>query len=149
MTRRVLAILAAVALGALGTGGCGLFASAPQVAMLSGRDDHGLLERPAIGLQRSPADRTVTATAHDGEFVEVLRRDGLHAYVRLAKSGEEGWIADHDLRGEAVRTEPRPRRVTFVAVERREGKVHVHVRYADDGSDGWVPASALREVGAR
>lgn len=146
--RALLAIMVAVALGAL-TGGCGLFTSAPAIAMVSGRDDHGLLERPAIGLQLSPTDRTVTATAHDGEFTEVLRRDGLYAYVRLIKSGEEGWIADHDLRGEAVRTEPRPRRVRFLAAERRDGAAWVRVRYADDGTDEWVPATALREVGAR
>lgn len=145
---RVLVIVAA-ALGALSTGGCGLLASAPTVAMVSGRDDHGLLERPAIGLQASPTDRTVTATAHDGEFAEVLKRDGLYAYVRLVNTGEEGWIADHDLRGDAVRTEPRPRRVTFLAAERRDGGAWVRVRYADDGTDEWVPASSLREVGAR
>ena len=144
---RILAILAAAALG-LATGGCGLFAS-PSVAMVSGRDDHGLLERPAIGLRRSPTDRTVTATAHDGEFVHVLRRDGLWAYVRLIEGGEEGWIADHDLRGEAVRTDPRPRRVTFLAAERRDGAAWVRVRYADDGSEEWLPATALKEVGSR
>jgi hypothetical protein len=146
---RVLTIIAAAAL-ALGTsGGCGLFASAPAVAMVSGRDDHGLLERPAIGLQASPVDLTVTATAHDGEFAEVVRRDGLYAYVRLLKTGEEGWIADHDLRGEAVRNDPRPRRVTFVAAERRDAAVWVRVRYADDGTEEWVAAASLKEVGAR
>jgi hypothetical protein len=117
--------------------------------MVSGRDDHGLLERPAIGLQRSPSDTTVTGTVHDGDFVMVLRRDGLWALVHRVPGPEEGWIADHDLRGEAVHAGPPPRRVTFVNADAAEGPVRVLVRYADDGSTAWVPATALKEVGAR
>ena len=117
--------------------------------MVSGRDDHGLLERPAIGLQRSPTDGTVTATVHDGDFVRVAKREGPFAYVVLVQGGAEGWIADHDLRGDAVRMEPRPRRVTLLAAEPADGAVRVRVRYADDGTEEWVPATSLREVGAR
>lgn len=133
---------------ALTSWGCGLFAP-PEVAMVSGRDDHGDLERPAIGLQRAPNDTSVVATARDGEFALVLERSGLYARVRLARSGDEGWIADHDLRGEAVRIGPPPRRVRFVAAERSDGEVRVRVRYVDDGSEEWVPATSLKEVGAR
>jgi len=147
VTRVLLASLVAAGV-ALTSGACGLFAT-PAVAMVSGRDDHGLLERPAIGLQRSPTDATVVATAHDGEFALVLERSGPFARVRLVLSGEEGWIADHDLRGEAVRVGPPPRRVTFVAAERSDGDVRVRVRYADDKTEEWVPASTLNEVGAR
>lgn len=70
-------------------------------------------------------------------------------WVELVKSGEEGWIADHDLRGEAVRSEPRARRVAFLSAERGDGDVRVRVRYTDDGREEWVPASSLKEVGAR
>jgi hypothetical protein len=146
--RVLLAIIAAAAL-ALMSGGCGLFATGPAVVMVSGRDDHGLLERPAIGLQASPSDLTVTGTAHDGEFALVVKRDGPWAYVRLVKTGDEGWINDHDLRGEAVRTGGAARRVRFAAAERTDGDVRVRVRYADDGSEEWVSATSLKEVGAR
>lgn len=145
--RLVLAI--ALAAGLAASGACGPLAPAPPVALVSGRDDHGLLERPAIGLQRSPTDRDVVATAHDGDVALVLAREGLWTRIRLVASGEEGWIADHDLRGEAVRTDPRPRRVTFLAAERADGGVRVRVRYADDGTDEWVPGTSLTEVGAR
>lgn len=91
----------------------------------------------------------MTGTVHDGDFVRVAKRDGLWAYVILVQSGAEGWISDHDLRGEAVRMEPRPRRVTFVAAEPGEGAVRVRVRYTDDGTEEWVPATSLKEVGAR
>ncbi len=147
MTRAFLAILVAVGV-ALTSGACGP-SPGPEIAMVSGRDDHGDLQRAALGLQRSPTDPTVIATAHDGEFAEVRRRDGLHALVRLLASGEEGWIADHDLRGEAVRIGPRPRRVTFLGAERRDGAVVVRVRYADDRTEEWVHATSLKEVGAR
>jgi hypothetical protein len=117
--------------------------------MVSGRDDHGLLERPAIGLQASPTDPTVTATAHDGEFALVVKRDGPWAYLRLVKTGDEGWINEHDLRGEAVQGGAAPRRVRFVGAERSDGDVRVRVRYDDDGTEEWVPAASLKEVGAR
>ena len=149
VARILLATLAAAAL-ALSSAGCGLFTTeTAPVAMVSGRDDHGLLERPAIGLQRSPAEKTVTATVHDGDFVLVLRRDGLWALVHRVRGPEEGWIADHDLRGEAVHIGPPPRRVTFVNADADGGVVRVLVRYTDDGSTAWVPASSLKEVGAR
>jgi len=142
--------LALLAAALVMNGGCGLFTTAPVIAMVSGRDDHGLIERPAIGLRRTPTDVTIVATAHDGEFAYVLRRDGLYAYVRLVGSGDEGWIADHDLRGEAVRIDPPPpRRVLFTAAEKRDGAAWVRVRYTVDGGEEWVPAVSLREVGAR
>ena len=148
VTRVLLAIIAAAG-PALTSGACGPFFQSVPVAMVSGRDDHGLLERPAIGLQRSPTDRTVTATVHDGDFVLVLGREGLWAHVKVVPGPEDGWIADHDLRGEAVHVGPPPRRVTFVNADAAGGSVRVLVRYADDGSTAWVPAATLKEVGAR
>lgn len=145
VVRPLLALLVAAAVGM--TGGCG---PSPSVAMVSGRNDHGDLERNALGLQRSPTDTAVVGTVLDATFVRVTRRDGMWAYVAAAGSSEEGWIADHYLRGEAVRHEPPPpRRVTFLDLERRDGGVFVRVRFADDGSMDWVPAASLREVGAR
>lgn len=140
-------VLAVAALG-LVAGGCGLFTTT-TVSMVSGRDDHGDLQRLFIGLQRSPTDAAVTATVRDGEFVFVIRRDGLWALVQRVQAPDEGWIAEHDLRGEAVHAGPPARRVTFVRAEAPEGMVRVLVRFSDDGRTDWVPASELREVGAR
>lgn len=147
MTRVLIACLAAAGLALTG-GACGLFAS-PAVVMVSGRDDHGDLARRAIGLQASPREATITATALDGEIALVLRREGPWAHLRLVRSGEEGWIEDHYLRGEAVHHGSTLRRVRFLAAERDGAGVRVRVRYADDASEAWVSASALKEVGAR
>lgn len=121
--------------------------------MVSGRDDHGQLERRAIGLQASPTDTTIIGTVEDGTFVVVTRRDGPWAYVSTPSRGvgatAQGWIEDHYLRGEAVLIDPPPpRRVTFTDAERMGGVMMVNVRFAD-GTGQWVPATSLREVGAR
>lgn len=147
MTRIVLAIIAAAGLALTG-GACGPL-QPPAVVMISGRDDHGDLQRRAIGLQATPRDASITATALDGDIALVLRREGPWANVRLVKSGEEGWVEDHYLRGEAVHHGAAPRRVRFLAAEREDGGVRVRVRYSDDASEAWVNAASLKEVGAR
>jgi hypothetical protein len=147
VTRALLAIVAAAGLALTG-GACGLFAN-PAVVMVSGRDDHGDLQRRAIGLQVSPREATIAATALDGDIALVLRREGPWAHLRVVRSGEEGWVEDHYLRGEAVHHGATPRRVRLIGAEREDGGVRVRVRYADDASEAWVSASALKEVGAR
>jgi hypothetical protein len=117
--------------------------------MVSGRDDHGQLERKALGLQRSPTDSAITGTVEDGTFVRVTSREGPWAHVVTADRLQEGWIEDHYLRGEAVTLDPGPRRVTFLDLQPRDGAPFVRVRFADDGDEEWVPAASLREVGAR
>jgi hypothetical protein len=140
-------VMVAAALGI--SGGCGPFFQTSTVAMISGRDDHGQLERKALGLQRSPKDSAISGTVEDGTFVRVTSRDGSWARVVTADGLQDGWIEDHYLRGEAVKLEPSPRRVTFLDLQSRDGTPSVRVRFADDGTEEWVPATALREVGAR
>lgn len=144
---RDLPLIRALVLGAaLVLQGC---AAAGPVVLVSGRDDHGLVERPALALQRSPQDRTVAGSVQDGRFARILRSDGPWRLVRaIAPTAAEGWIEDHYLRGEAVRTDVTPpRRVTFQDGELRDGAAWIRVR--DGDGDAWVPAAALREVGAR
>lgn len=126
-------------------------AAAEPIVMVSGRDDHGLLERPALGLQRSPTDPTLSGSVQDGRFVRILRTDGSWRYVRAIQPPDgEGWIDDYYLRGEATRTDVTPpRQVTFVGAELREGTAWVRVREKAGGAESWVTAAALREIGAR
>jgi hypothetical protein len=146
-----LSLIRALALGvalALGGQSC---AEADRVVMASGRDDHGLVERPALGLQRSPTDPQLSGSVQDGRFVRILRTDGPWRYVRaIAPPDGEGWIQDHYLRGEAVRIDVSPpRQVTFLAAELRDGIAWVRVREKAGGAQEWARASMLREIGAR
>ena len=119
--------------------------------MASGRDDHGLLERPALGLQRSPSDPQLSGSVQDGRFVRIIRTEGPWRLVRAIQPPDgEGWIQDDYLRGEAVRTDVTPQRqVTFIGAELREGLAWVRVREKAGGTEAWIPATALREIGAR
>lgn len=146
---RDLPLIRALVLGAaLVLQGC---AGTEPVVMTSGRDDHGLLERPALGLRRSPSDPQLSGSVQDGRFVRIVRTDGPWRYVRAIQPPDgEGWIEDQYLRGEAVRTDVTPpRQVTFLAAELREGAAWIRVREKTSGAEAWVPASSLREVGAR
>jgi hypothetical protein len=120
--------------------------------MASGRDDHGLLERPAVTLQRSPADQTVVGSVPDGAFLRVLREDHSWAYVRtIVEPIEEGWVNDHYLRGVATLVSGGAQ-VRLADARRRDGRVEIGVIPVDAAAGAptqWVDAAALREVGAR
>jgi hypothetical protein len=143
------ALILCAALGILVAGGC---AASGTIVMASGRDDHGLLARPAVALQRSPTDLAVTGSVPDGGFLRVLREEHAWSYVRtVAEPAEEGWVNDHDLRPVAVLI-ARQQQVRFRDARWRDGRVEILV--APVGSSGagdaiWVAASELKEVGSR
>jgi len=140
-------VVLAAALG-LFVQGCG--GQPGPVVMVSGRDDHGLVERPAVALQRSPDDRAVVGSAQDGTFVRVLEERGPWFRVRTIEPRplEEGWVNDHDLRGVVTRRD-RGEQVTLVDAAVRDGVVMVLVRPRSGQGAEWIPASELRETGAR
>jgi hypothetical protein len=120
--------------------------------MASGRDDHGLLERAAIALQRSPTDPTVVGSVPDGAFLRVLREDHSWVHVRtIAEPTEEGWVNDHYLRGVAILLSGGAQ-VRLADARRRDGRIEIGITPLDTAAGApiqWVDASALREVGAR
>jgi hypothetical protein len=143
-----LALRLALTVAAVGivAGGCGA-PPGQSIVMVSGRDDHGLLARPAVGLQRSPTDATIVGSAPDGAFVTVVREDRSWLLVRtLVAPIEEGWVNDHDLRGVAV-LDGRAQ-VRFRGARQSGGAVEVLVVPVDGGEELWVDAGRLREVGA-
>lgn len=143
------ALLLAAALGLL-AGSCGGGAS-NTIVLVSGRDDHGLVYRAAVGLQRSPTDTSVTGSVPDGTFARVLEHRSEWLKVRsVGTDPQEGWINDFYLRSVALGLEPQ-RQVTFIDAEVRDGTVMVRVRPRDGptGDGTWVKASSLREVGAK
>lgn len=139
---RILVLCAALGLVAQGCAGQG------AIVMASGRDDHGLLARPAIGLQRSPTDGTVVGSAPDGSFLRVIETDHTWLRVRtLTEPAEEGWVNDHDLRG-AAELLTRHIQVRFKDARTRGGAVEVLVEPVGGGDATWVRGTELREVGA-
>lgn len=142
------ALLLAAALGLLAQG-CAASAPGP-VVLVSGRDDHGLVARARVELQRSPDDPAVTGSLPDGTFVRVVGQRGQWLEVRsFTVPPEQGWVNDFSLRSVAVRTD-RPAQVRFADAAVRDGVLMVHVRPVSEPAAGeWVPASILREVGAR
>ena len=139
---RILLLGAALGLVAQGCAGRG------AIVMASGRDDHGLLARAAIGLQRSPTDAAVVGSAPDGAFLRVVGIDHTWLRVRtIAGPVEEGWVNDHDLRSVAELVD-RHVQVRFQDARLRDGIVEVLVEPVSGGEALWVHASSLREVGA-
>jgi hypothetical protein len=136
------------ALGVIIAGGC---ATSTVIVMASGRDDHGLIARPAVALQRSPSDLTVIGSVPDGGFLRVVRADHSWLFVRtVAEPFEEGWVNDHDLRSVAVLTAQQIQ-VRFQDARFQNGRVEVLVVPIDASSRDalWVAATDLKEVGAR
>lgn len=142
------ALLLAAALG-LVAGGCGGGPSAGPVVLVSGRDDHGLVYRAAVGLAAAPGETSYPVSVPDGTFARVVETRGEWKRVQAVGRDAAGWVNDYYLRTVAVGLEP-PRQVVFLDAMVREGVVSVRVRPVDAPSDGgtWVPATVLREVGA-
>lgn len=139
---RSLVLCAALGLLAQGCAGQG------AIVMASGRDDHGLLARPAIGLQRSPTDGTVVGSAPDGAFLRVIETDHTWLRVRtLATPVEEGWVNDHDLRATAELI-TRHVQVRFRDARVQGAIVEILVEPVGGGDAVWMAATDLREFGA-
>jgi hypothetical protein len=142
------ALLLATALG-LVAGSCGESAS-NAIVLVSGRDDHGLVYRAAVGLQRSSTDLAQSGSVPDGTFARVLEQKSEWLKVRsIGPDPQEGWINDFYLRNVAVSLQS-SRQVSFIDAAIRDGAVMVLVRPRDEPSATatWVAATSLREVGA-
>ena len=149
LIRSLPALVLAAALGLVAQG-CAASAPGP-VVLVSGRDDHGLVQRAAVGLQRSPEDTVFSGSVPDGTFVRVLTQRAQWLEVRTMTSPpEQGWVNDFFLRSVAVRTDT-PVQVRFLDAAIRGGGLMILVRPAVDttGPGEWVAPSKLREVGAR
>ena len=93
-----------VLLGGPTTGGSAADVGRP-IVLVSGRDDHGLVELEEVALLAAPAlegDEVVVTTVPDGTLVRVLGDDG-GSWLEVVPldGGLAGWIDDHRLRGTA------------------------------------------------
>lgn len=175
MTPTLVRRTAAVVLAAAAAAGCGSAAghrtdSAPPTRhylLVSGRDDHGLLELATVPLAAHPgaAESTHDHAAHehspsvaDGTVVRVLEiRGDWHLVETLTATPVRGWIDDYRLRGTARLVAASPRctvQVGATAVPNGEpvellggSAAGIDVRLERDPAvRAVVPAALVREV---
>ncbi len=119
--------------------------------MISGRDDHGLLQDPMVRLLRAPDDATAVGLVANGSFARVVEQRGEWIKVQLVENQEGvGWVNDFYLRGRMLRTDGGGQ-VDLVDARIVEGKLYIGVRPVSDPSAAlvWLDSSALQEIGAQ
>lgn len=126
-----------------------------SLLMVSGRDDHGLVELTDVSLLSEPEGRSVS-TVPDGALVQVLDVDGTWHRVRARDGAATGWVDDYRLRGTVhlvgggAQCRPRLGGQLLAAGEQAElvravrGGVLVRLLRTPDVG-GVVPTAALRQ----
>ncbi|MDQ3823241.1 MAG: GW dipeptide domain-containing protein [Actinomycetota bacterium] len=165
---RALVVLAVAIVGA----GCGGRApeSRPErpIVLVSGRDDHGLLAEPRVGLSQNP-EGPPRVWVRDGTLVAVVGSRGEWLRVRATEGRAAGWVNDYYLRGTVHLVAPDPdcpvpawerpawrqsgafpasAQVELLEVRRTGGQTWVLVRSLEDRRVGWVQRPAVSELPA-
>ncbi|HKP54343.1 MAG TPA: SH3 domain-containing protein [Chloroflexia bacterium] len=122
-----------------------------RVLMVSGRDDHGLVQDPVVPLYKAPDDDTVVARVPDGTFVRVV--DQRHEWIRvqmITNTQATGWVNDYYLRNRMIRTDGGGQ-VDLLDARELGGKIQLYVRAVTDpaATPVWLDATELQEIGAR
>jgi hypothetical protein len=123
---------------------------AGTIVMVSGRDDHGLVQQAMVPLLRAPEDTTEVARVPDGSFARVVEQRGEWLRVEaIGGSQATGWVNDFYLRNRALRLDGAGQ-VDFVDARILEGQVWISVRPVSDAKADpvWVNAAVLQEIGA-
>jgi len=72
-----------------------------RLAMISGRDDHGLVAQDKVPLYDAPNGVHVEGNVHDGTLVRVVQREGTAMRVTTLEGDRViGWTDDFYLRGQ-------------------------------------------------
>lgn len=156
------AILAGVLLsGCAGQGAPAKDTGDGRLALVSGRDDHGLVSLDEVPVHSDKEYVHVTGTIHDGTLVRVLERD--HMAMRVATlegPSVTGWLDDFHLRGEVrlVGSAPTcavslgsgdvPGGTLAVVYAVKEGRVLVETqpRPGEKSRRGWVVRDDVQEL---
>ncbi len=119
-----------------------------RLVLVSGRDDHGLLELKAVPLTRTENGGGVIGMVSDGTLARAVDVDGTQVRVRTVEGPAlTGWVDDYRLRGILLRTEPGETchgDQQVVAVDWRAGQVLV--RPVAGTATTWVDRHDLSEV---
>lgn len=132
-----------------------------RLAMVSGRDDHGLMSLDEVPVYDDKAYAHAAGTIHDGTLVRVLERD--HMAMRIATlegPSATGWLDDFHLRGELRLVGAPPLCDVTVAGASQPGGTRAFVYGVKDGrvlvetqppagekaQRGWVARDDLQEL---
>lgn len=125
-------------------------ATVGSIVMISGRDDHGLLQDPTVPLFRAPEDTTVVTHVGNGSYAHVTDQRGEWIRVKMVGSPETtGWVNDYYLRSRVLRTDGGGQ-VDLVGTREMGGQVWIGVRPVGDSEASivWLNPSVLQEIGA-
>lgn len=139
----------ALVLGAMVLAGCGATAGdegAGAIVLVSGRDDHGLLQLAEVPLYTEPEGTELAGQVPDGSFAEVIEVRGTWLEVAsLTQPAVRGWIDDFFLRDRALLHNTQ--QVRLLAA--RDGDaLEIEVEPVESGAPLWVSTDHLAEVGA-
>jgi hypothetical protein len=142
--RRSLVLVALVLAGCAGA--VGQDGSGP-IVLVSGRDDHGLLQLSQVPLYAEPEGGAIIGDLPDGSFAEVLEVRGTWLEIQsLADPTTTGWIDDFFLRDRALLHNSQ--QVRLLASRGRD-PVEIQVETLDGSAPPfWVATDHLAEVGA-
>lgn len=117
------------------------------IVLVSGRDDHGLLQLSEVPLYTEPEGTEEVGRLPDGSFAEVLEVRGTWLEIRsLGKPSVTGWIDDFFLRDRVLLHNTEQVRLLGA----RAGEtVEIEVQLVEVGGDPfWIGVNHLTEVGA-
>lgn len=120
------------------------------IVMISGRDDHGLLQEPSVSLFDAPQGDTVVARTPNGTFARVVEQRGEWLRVQLLGNPQAvGWVDDYYLRSRLLRTDAEVQ-VDLVDARELGSQVYVGVRpvSAPEATPVWLNPTVLQEIGA-
>jgi hypothetical protein len=120
------------------------------ILMVSGRDDHGLLQDPLVPIYRAPEDSTVVARVTDGSIVRVVDQRSEWIRVQMITDAQAtGWVHDYYLRNRMLRTDGGGQ-VDLLDARDLGDKVLVYVRAVADpaATPVWLDSKGLLEIGA-
>lgn len=164
MTRRLLLAVAVLLVGAA-TAACGTGGTTAEerpsdgrLAMVSGRDDHGLLAAETVAILDGPDSGHQVGTLADGTIVQAVGAEATWQQIRTVE-GEpmEGWINDFYLRGQLRLVGPPPTCSARIGAHTVEGGTLVTIwqvngdrvlveGVADTHLRGWASRDDVQEL---
>lgn len=132
-----------------------------RLVMVSGRDDHGLVQTDDVPVHTDTTYSHVAGSIHDGTLVRVVQRDGMAMRVSTVEGPSvSGWLDDFHLRGQVRLVGAPPTCAVEVGGEELPGGtlallygakgsrvlVETQPSAGQEAHRGWVPRADVQEL---